>query len=95
MLVLILNFLPPRLTRSASTLRGVGEGFLAVRFSDLRLSTQRFFVSDTGLPVFSSCSVGLGVGVSTRKCVRICLAVAVSLPKTKLNIRCVFCRAGI
>jgi hypothetical protein len=45
------------LTRSASALRKVGEGFLDVRCSDLRLSTQRFFVGDTGLPVFSSRSV--------------------------------------
>jgi hypothetical protein len=52
----------PRLTRSASALRKVGEGFLDVRFSDLRISTQRFFVKDTGLPVFSSRSVGNGGG---------------------------------
>jgi len=38
---------------------------------------------------------GGGGGIPTRKCVRIGLAVAVGLPKTKLNIPCVLCRAGI
>jgi len=60
----------PRLTRSASALREVGEGFLDVRFSDLRMSTQRFFVRGTGLPVFSSRSVGMvgdgGGGINTQ-----------------------------